>query len=512
MVGNFKLLLLIIFAAALFIRFLFFPINIYFGYDQARDAYNALEIFHGHLKLIGPTTSFPGLNHGVLYYYLLVPLYGLTKMNPEWVAAVMRIFNAVGVLLIFYLGKILFNKWIGLLAAFLFAISFEQTQFAIYMGNPSLGSLSVMLMYLGLALVIFQKKFWGLALATLGFGLSVQFQFASTYLVVPFLLILIFFRKSILRMPIKIWSWSAAALVITLSTFILAELKYNFRAIHSLLALSQINSYKTIVTIFNTYFFTISRMFKYNLVGEFPWWWIVGIILMVVIWWMIKQREYRSQLIFLLIWFLGVLITFLIHGGVENLQKDVPLYYPNVGVSISLLIFVAFSIYQIFLKSKILAAAVVLLIVLANFHLIWTLNYKGTISEIDVQQGMLLGDQKKVLDYLYQTSGGQPFAVKAVTLPFDVNTTWSYLFEWYGKDKYGYLPIWNGKNALGFPGNLLVQETQENLPNNRYVIIEPTRGIAPHLIDNFLQEENYFTKVIAEKKFGQIIVQEREKF
>ena len=64
------------------------------------------------------------------------------------------------------------------------------------MGNPSLASLSVVLMYLGLALVIFKRRPIGLPLACLFLGFSIQFEFALTYLIVPFVLILIIFRKS----------------------------------------------------------------------------------------------------------------------------------------------------------------------------------------------------------------------------------------------------------------------------------------------------------------------------
>ena len=42
--------LVLIFIIALLIRFTFFPQNVYFGYDQARDSYTSLEILKGHPK------------------------------------------------------------------------------------------------------------------------------------------------------------------------------------------------------------------------------------------------------------------------------------------------------------------------------------------------------------------------------------------------------------------------------------------------------------------------------
>ena len=138
-------------------------------------------------------------------------------------------------------------------------------------------------------------------------------------------------------------------------------------------------------------------------------------------------------------------------------------------------------------------------------------NPFGSMEEINVQQRMLLSDEKKVIDYMYQDAKGQPFSVKAVTMPFFINPTWSYLFQWYGQQAYDYIPLWNGKNAAGFPGNLKVDEKQESAPNLRYLIIEPTRGIEQYLIDDYVKEENYFTKVIDKKSIGLFIVEKREK-
>jgi hypothetical protein len=510
-------MIFLIFILALIIRNLYFPNNIYFGFDQARDAFTALEIAHGHLKLIGPTTSFPGLNHGILYDYILAPIYLLGGKSPEVAAEVLRFLNALGIFLIFYMAKILFNKQVGFVAAFLYAISFEQTQFAIYMGNPSLASLTVILMYLGLGLVIFKQKWFGLPLAFLGLGFSIQFQFALIYLFLPFILILIFYYKDfLLLLKTDRWKtigWSIGMFLFSLSTFIVAELKYNFRSVHALIALSNFNPNKTIYTIFNTYLFTISRMNTFNISGDLVIKDFVEVLLLVIfVVLLLKKKKLLKQWVFLGIWFFAILVTFIVHGGVADVTKDVPRYYANIGVTPSLLIFVAFLIYEVSKRLKLLALALILVIIYAQFSLITSLNPKGTITEIDVQQVMLLSDEKKVMDYMYTDSKGQPFAVKGVTMPYIINTTWSYLFEWYGKDKYGYLPIWNGKNALGYPGNLKVQEAQEGLPKNRYLIIEPIRGIYPYLISDYINEENIFTNEVGEKHFGEFVVQKRAKF
>ena len=76
------LTLSLIFILAVFLRFLYFPDNIYFGYDQARDAFISKQLLYGRLKLIGPSTSLPGFNHGALFYYLFTPIYFISRFDP----------------------------------------------------------------------------------------------------------------------------------------------------------------------------------------------------------------------------------------------------------------------------------------------------------------------------------------------------------------------------------------------------------------------------------------------
>lgn len=503
-------LLIIIFVLAIVIRFLYFPNNIYFGYDQARDAYSALDITKGDIQIVGPTTSFKGLNHGVLYYYLLAPIYFLSGGNPVAAAAMLRILNALGVFLIFYLGKIIFgSKNVGLFAALLFAVSFEQTQFSIYMGNPTLASLTVPLMYLGLAMVIFSNNKWGLPLALLGLGFSIQFEFSLIYLVIPFVLIILTFFKSFLKTSLRILAISFFALILSLSTFIVSELKYNFRMIKTFLEFSKSSSGKTADDILSVYGYTVSTISSFNIWGDLPLNLLVLlIILLLFLFLLVKRKEIREQLIFLAIWFFSLILIFTT-GGPVDLKKNTPLYYTYIGVSTSLSLFVAYLISQLFNINKFLAGALIALVIWANLGLIVHFNPKGTIKEINVQQGMLLKDEQRILDLIYQDAGSDPFATKAITMPFYINTTWSYLFEWYGKNKYGPLPIWGEKNAQGYPGNLVVNPAQDSLPSKRYLIIEPVRGIPYYLVDDYLRIEGYFTTLEWEKEIGLFKLQKR---
>ena len=120
--------LIAIFLLGIALRFLYFPDNVYFAYDQARDSYTALEILKGDLKLIGPPSfASDKLFPGPLIFYIYAPIYWLFDKNPEAISAFLRFFNSLGILLTFALGTIIFNKRVGILAALLFAFSYEQS-------------------------------------------------------------------------------------------------------------------------------------------------------------------------------------------------------------------------------------------------------------------------------------------------------------------------------------------------------------------------------------------------
>ena len=132
-------LLLAIFVLALVCRFLYFPGDIYFAYDQARDAFISLKIMSRDLKVVGPPATFKDVYHGALFYYPFGLIYYISQGSPIPLAALLRIYNALGVFIIFFIAHILFNnKRTGFVASILYAFSFEQTQYSLFLGHPAL--------------------------------------------------------------------------------------------------------------------------------------------------------------------------------------------------------------------------------------------------------------------------------------------------------------------------------------------------------------------------------------
>lgn len=493
-------LLSLIFLLAVVLRFLYFPGNVYLAYDQTRDLYSSLEILHGHLKIIGPPSSASDqLYHGPLIYYIYALFNFFFNNNPEVISAFFRILNAGAIFLVFSIGSLLFNRWVGLIGALLFAASYEQTQYALFLSHPSLAVITVLIFYLGLGLLIFKKDNRGFILTALGLGLSIQFHYVNLSLLGVLFLTPLLIKRDF-RPDFKKIFLAGGILITTLSSFILAELKFNFKFTNAFLKQFSLSSGPSGSRLhFKELGYVLERFIHDNFLLFNPLNLLIYLILIFGVTLIYKTDKQKG--LFLALWFLMGLVPYLVSGSSS--------YYYNPAASVSLLLIFAYFLIWLYQKQKLLAGAFLIMVIASNIILV-SGNNMGPNKDIIIQLGMLLGSEKEAIDYIYNQSNGGPFTVNAITVPLDVNTTWNYLFEWYGKDKYHYLPVWGGQAAAGYQGNLTVVTNRELLPKKRFTIIESTVGIGQLDQENFLREENYFTKVIEAKKFGTITVQYRE--
>ncbi len=500
-----RLLLVAIFLLAISVRFLYFPDNIYFGFDQARDAFMSQQVALGDFKVVGPPTAIEGLYHGPLYYYIFGPIYLLSLGDPAGISAFLRFYNALGVFLVFSIALIMFNRYVGLIAAFIFAVSFEQTQFSIYLNHPSLAVNTVLLFYLGAALIIFKSRSYGLFVMAAGLALSIQFEFPLIYLTLILATLVSVFRNDFKKIALKKWFISLSIISMILSTFLIAELKFDFRTTKTIFSSLILNQGSTMSPNYIKNIQIISQRFlNDNLLAKNEYSGIAYLMIIAIsLFIYLRNRSLNKSFGLLFIWFIGGLIPYL-----QN-TSNLPLYYYGIGASVGLIILVSYLIYSIPRRYLFLAITPISIIILSNYYLISTFNPTGSISTVNVQSGMTLGDQKRAVNYMYNQAAGQEFAVNALSMPLYINTVWSYLFEWYGKGKYGYLPTWGGEYASGYPGNMPHSDNRSALPKTKFLVLEPTRGIEPRIIRQFLDTEDIFTKSTKEVRFGEIFVQTR---
>lgn len=134
MVPKFKtktfLLLLIILLLGLFFR-TYDPIG-RFNYDHDSELFSWIAkdiIVNHHPRLIGQLTSAPGVFIGSFYYYLNVPFFLLTNMDPLGAVIPITIIGLLTILSYYIVFSKLFNRSVGLISSFLYAVLLSNVGF-----------------------------------------------------------------------------------------------------------------------------------------------------------------------------------------------------------------------------------------------------------------------------------------------------------------------------------------------------------------------------------------------
>lgn len=506
-----KSILLLLFGIFIFgylINVLFLSkLSLSFYYDTARDAFTVQEIVNGDLKILGPPASTPGLYHGVFYYYFLLPPYLFGHGSPIAAAYWVALFNAGTIFIVFYLTFLLTKKvGAGLLAAFLFAISFESTQYATWLSNPTLAIWTVPLIYLGLWIWIApgvreKVKIWGPIISALGLALSIQSEIFLAYHIVPIVIWLWFARKNIKKSDLVKFF---VTLIVFLSPVILAEVKFGFRGVGGFVSLltnqDAITASKNLGDFVVLFLNELGRVFA---LSAFPsnvgygGMFILALLVISLLHWKKYTLTWEP---FLASWILSF-VTIVSVGGIST-----PFLLVGIGPAVSIILGIA--IYKWFVSGrKSLALVILFLVIFSNLAMIFKENPKGS-TLFAIQRDLVLSKELPAIDYAYQ-AGGKDFALNTLTNPLWINTTWSYLFNWYGKEKYGYLPQWYGRDQIDLLGNNLSPASRDT---KTYIfIIEPMYGIPDRYLNEELSYEDSITTLVEERSFGEIRVQKRIK-
>src|ERR1035437_2256393 len=118
-----NMLLIFVILLAAFMRLYRIQDYMTFLGDEGRDVLVVYNILHGHLTLLGPTSSVGGFFLGPIYYYFMAPFLWLFNYNPVGPAVMVALFGIATVWLIYKFCADLFNPRIGIIASFFYAIS-----------------------------------------------------------------------------------------------------------------------------------------------------------------------------------------------------------------------------------------------------------------------------------------------------------------------------------------------------------------------------------------------------
>ena len=494
------LVLTVIFLVAVAYRLSRFPENIYFGYDQARDAYESQRIYRERdLILLGPRTEVDGVFHSPLYYYIIGPLYLLQNGLPYLPVAFLLLVNALGVFLIYRVGVILFDKSVGLISALIYAFSFEQYQYAYYLSHPSLATTAVLVFYFGLALIAFRRIDWGWYIAVLGLALALHFELILVYLIPTFVVFIISFRLFKLTRRRSTIILAFCLLGLLMIPYFIPELQYDFRATKALLSFARSSSkVPELMSLLRLAFDKYSLHMYLNILGLSR----TGSAFLVVagFLFLILAKTAKTSLRFLLFWILGPLFLYV------SSSQPVLFFFTNMGISSAFILLASYALTRIG-RSPTLRLLLLSIVLAGNLQLWMRYGSQGLVNGwLAVQDGMLLVDEIRAVNYTYSSAAGEPFEIKVLSMPLKIQTTWSYLYQTFGLPRYGYLPSSVYGDALGFYGHFPSPSADTCF---RYLVSEPRRGIADWFTSEFYNEEEGVRPILELKRFGSIEIQKR---
>lgn len=120
----------VILAIALFFRTYKVVERFEFAHDG--DLYSWIVkdiVVNKHARLIGQLTSAPGIFIGPLFYYLITPFFILFEMDPVGAIVPITIIGMLNVASYYFVFSKVFNKKVGLIAAFLEAVLISEVNF-----------------------------------------------------------------------------------------------------------------------------------------------------------------------------------------------------------------------------------------------------------------------------------------------------------------------------------------------------------------------------------------------
>lgn len=202
-----------------------------FGWDQARDAQVMWQILReGKPTLIGPGVVGPdSFFLGPLWYYLMLPFYLLSGLNPIGAPIFGAVVGVVTTVVIYFLTK----KMFGLKPAVIMSIIWS-TFFSRRVWNPILIPLfSMGLLYLLIKISKGEKKF--IPPALLLFGLSLQIHFQAIAYLIPILVSIYFCSRKIKVLPLKRIAVGILLIAVTFIPLFIFDLRHNFINIISFL-------------------------------------------------------------------------------------------------------------------------------------------------------------------------------------------------------------------------------------------------------------------------------------
>lgn len=467
-----------------------------FTYDVGRDMLAVENIVVNHkITLLGPTTGVEGIFYGPWWYFILSIPFFIFSGNPQGIAFFMSIIGITAILLGYTIGKKIGGVFLGIFFSAFISFSpiviFSSSQ----IWNPNLVPFLTLLVFLMLYSLSFDSKpetskakyllLFGLLL---GLIIDMEIVFGILLFLSICISLIFIFRK---RSTIKEMLFFALGLLFIFSPRIIFEVRHDFLMTKTFISTfsngfmlpKQFYIFDALISGLNSLFSTWNA----TLVGQNS---IVGFILIIFVFLSLlffykKMENIQKQFIKTI---LIVIIIFLI--GITFFDQAVwPHYLVGIPVFYILLVSLVINTTRIALKKTWIIFFILLVLFWININPMRVLdNIRKPLWE---GNAAVYRNQIAIIDYVYNEAKGKDFKYIVYT-PAVHDYTYRYLFSWYGKKKYGYIP--SQKNTVLF-----------------YVILEPDYDLPFRLKDWLKDREG--DGIIQKEKIvkGGITVQTRIK-
>lgn len=483
-----RVLVVSIVILGLLLRLWKWPDYLVFDFEKVRDLIASLGIFQDrNLTLLGPTTEVDGIFHGPLYYYVLGFFYFISGGDPKAASFVSFGFNLAGIVVLYIIGKSLFNTKVGLIAALIYALSFESVSYAYWLSNPgpSIPFLFLMFFFFYKFLTSAKKGDIFLPLALLCWGVSIQFQILNVIFLPSLIALYLVSKKP--KFQLKYLLLSALAFFAPLSTFIISDIKHEFLMTKSFIA-GYLTSNEGVtaglnfnLSYFQRLFVEVSNIFIPQSIVAGG---LLTILLLVFVALQIKNKK-GFEWTFLLIWVLSTLPVFFIKSRMSESHAAF------IGVSGAIIITVSFILNLMLKRFKFIALLLFTIFLSANLYAVNNYLTDPQKRLFDYFQGLFLKTNYELVDHVYNETNGEKFRVDTITSPLSISPLWDYLFEWRGKNEFkGRVPVRNQGEKVG------------------YLVIEPQ--VFGHFKKEGIERATHSGQLVEEKQFGQVTLQKRD--
>jgi 4-amino-4-deoxy-L-arabinose transferase-like glycosyltransferase len=466
--------------------------------DQARDSLEVREILVSRRILLeGPETGISGVFAGPLWYYFIASGYWFFRGHPFGALFLLILLNT------FLTGILMWQlaKKISYSCALLTGISlqffwpfYETSRYAF---NP------FPLVFLSFLLILFlinclERRGKYFLLAALPVGLAFQSEIAGAIALFLFFLLIatVFAIKRIITPKVLIMA------ILLISFFFLphliSEINSNFSQVRALLNRATAADNNLVGTNFKFISVKFLGLVSQSTIPQNQ---LLSLLFFLAItasfFTRSKTNGFTKQFVSLTLALF--LISWLWFSSSKGWQTWQTVYLPP-------LLFVSL-ILMIWPMPRKIALAILALLMISQF---WFFKDRYSQNLHPSDDPSLLTNEIKAIDWVYQQAEGKGFFVYHY-LPSVLDYPYQYLFWWYGRQKYHYLPCeyssYPGSPKLFIRNSQKYQSPQRPCLNLRFLIIEPDKNTENQ--NRWLEGTREGTTPVKQSEVGKIKIEMR---